>query len=223
MKTMRTFMMLASIVLAVATTAYAAGTQEAMEEAGPRQAELRVFMSFPRFQEQFEAYYEQFAARVLAEEGTEVNVKLEMPNAEQANQILKTRLASNDAPDVYTLHAIADIPTFYRAGYLTDLSDQPFADDLFDGVRTTVTYEDKVVALPLESLAWGYLYNRDMFAEYGLEPARTLDEMQDLVTTLNDAGETQAGYTLTLEKPDCLQDVAAEAQGAPPRELGDHR
>jgi raffinose/stachyose/melibiose transport system substrate-binding protein len=178
--------MLLIFVFATPAALVATGSEEAAD--GPREAELRVFMSFPRFQEQFEAYFEQFSAQELERSGTDVTVKLEMPNAEQADQILKTRLASNDAPDVFTLHAIANIPEFYRAGYLSDLSDQPFVDDLLDGVRTTVTHDGKVVALPLESLAWGYLYNRDLFAELGLEPARTLDEMEAVVARVSQAG-----------------------------------
>ncbi len=188
MKTLR-ITAVALFILAITTGAFATGRQETAET-GPRQAELRVFMSFPRFQDQFESYYEQFSQKILQEQGTDVRVRLEMPQAEQANQILKARLASNDAPDVYTLHAIADIPTFYRAGYLADLSDEPFVANLFDGVRTTVTYDGRVVALPLESLSWGYLYNRDIFADLGLEPPRTIAEMEAVIAALDNANVT---------------------------------
>lgn len=172
-----------------AVPGFAAGEKEQSPETkGPREVELKVFMSFPRFQNQFEAYFEQFRQKQLEENNIDVTIKLEMPNVEQADQILKTRLASNDAPDLFTLHAIADIPTFYEAGYLSDLSDQPFAEDLFDGVRKTVTYDSKVVALPLESLAWGYLYNKKIFAEYNLEPPRTIAEMRQVVSRLQAEG-----------------------------------
>ena len=188
MKRTNGIVVLVLLLVMVAAHGFAAGQGEATEETGPRQVELKVFMSFPRFQDQFEAYFEQFRQEQLAENNVDVRIKLEMPNAEQADQILRTRLASNDAPDLYTLHAIADIPTYYQAGYLADLSDQPFADDLLEGVRNTVTYDSKVVALPLESLAWGYLYNKDIFAEHGLTPPRTLSEMRAVVDTLNEAG-----------------------------------
>ncbi|GAE04478.1 ABC-type sugar transport system, periplasmic binding protein ycjN [Paenibacillus sp. JCM 10914] len=108
-----------------------------------------------------------------------------MPNSDQAKQILQTRLSSNDAPDIYTLHAIADIPTYYEAGYLSDLTDQPFVNELFDSVKQTVTYNEQVVALPMESLSWGYLYNKEIFADLGLTPPQTLDEMKEVVNTLN--------------------------------------
>ncbi len=163
-----------------------------------RNVELRVFMSFPRFRDQFEAYFEQFKAYQLEQNNINVTIKLEMPPGDQANQILRTRFAAGDAPDVYTLHAIADIPTFYKAGYMVDLSGAEFASNLFDGVKTTVTYDGKVVALPLESLAWGYLYNRDIFARHGLTPPRTIAEMRHVVDTLNAAG--QAPFVLAFQE-----------------------
>ncbi|MCF7947785.1 MAG: extracellular solute-binding protein [Spirochaetia bacterium] len=182
-----------------AVHSFAAGEKEQSSQAeGPREVKLKVFMSFPRFQEQFEDYFEEFSRQQLEENNIDVSIKLEMPNVEQADQILKTRLASNDAPDLYTLHAIADIPTFYEAGYLSDLSDQPFADDLFEGVRKTVSYDSKVVALPLESLAWGYLYNKDIFAEHNLKPPRTIAEMEKVIASLEKAG--RAPFLLAFQE-----------------------
>lgn len=155
-----------------------------------REVELNVFMSFPRFQEQFETYFDLFEQKMLEEENIRVTVNLEMPSSDNAQQLLQARLSSNDAPDVYTLHAIADIPDYYEAGYLEDLSDAAFTNTVFDSVLESVTYDDKVVALPLESLAWGYLYNKDMFETYDLTPPQTLDEMETVVNTLNTNGET---------------------------------
>ncbi|MFC5401453.1 ABC transporter substrate-binding protein [Cohnella soli] len=139
--------------------------------------DLKVFMSFPRFKDQFDKYFEQFKAKELAEKNIDVTIKLEMPNPDQAKQILETRLASNDAPDLFTLHA-NDIPTYYNAGYLDDISSQPAIATLYDSVKKTVTYDGKVVGLPLESLSWGYLYNQKIFQDLGIQPPQTLDEMK---------------------------------------------
>ena len=154
-------------------------------EEGPEEVELKVFMSFPRFREQFEDYFDQFSAKVLEEDNIKLTINLEMPSSDTAGQLLKARLASNDAPDVFTLHAIADIPDYYEAGYLEDLSDQPFVDVVYESVLDSVSIDNKVVAVPMESLAWGYLYNKDIFAEYSLTPPTTLAEMQTVVNTLN--------------------------------------
>ena len=155
-------------------------------KAEPQKVELKVFMGFPRFKDQFEQYFEQFKAKELAEKNIDVTIDLEMPNPDQAKQILQTRLASNDAPDLFTLHA-NDIPTYYNAGYLSDITDQPAIGTLYDSVKNTVTIDGKVVALPLESLSWGYLYNKKIFADNGLTPPQTLDEMQAAVDKLKAA------------------------------------
>lgn len=152
---------------------------------------LKVFVAQPRLKEHYDKYIEQFKAKEKAEKNIDVNVQLEMPPADNAPQILKTRLASNDAPDVFALHAVNEIPPFSKAGYLEDLSGQPFVDKLLDSVKPSVTDSSgKVVAVPLETLSWGYLYNKDIFEEQGLEVPTTLSEMKAVVEKLNSAGIT---------------------------------
>ncbi|MDQ0172578.1 ABC transporter substrate-binding protein [Paenibacillus tundrae] len=152
---------------------------------------LKIFVAQPRLKEHYDKYIEQFKAKEKAEKNIEVNVQLEMPPADNAAQILKTRLASNDAPDVFALHAVNEIPPFSKAGYLEDLSGQPFVDKLLDSVKPSVTDSSgKVVAVPLETLSWGYLYNKDIFEEQGLEVPTTLTEMKAVVEKLKSAGIT---------------------------------
>lgn len=183
MKKLVTFLFVIGVLLTL-------GACEITSTDGAEEVELKVFMSFPRFREQFEDYFDDFAQKVLEEDDIKLSINLEMPSSDTAGQLLKARLASNDAPDVFTLHAIADIPSFYEAGYLEDLSDQPFVDTVYDSVIDSVTYDGKVLALPMESLAWGYLYNKDIFDAYDLTPPMTLSEMETVVDTLNQNDET---------------------------------
>lgn len=181
---MKKLFLLSALVLSAFTLTACKGSDDV------REVELDVFMSFPRFQEQFEDYFDLFTAKMLEEENIKVTINLEMPSSDTAQQLLQARLSSDDAPDIFTLHAIADIPDYYVAGYLDDLSDAEFVDVVYDSVLDSVTIDNKVVALPLESLAWGYLYNKDMFAEYNLTPPTTLAEMETVVSTLTANDET---------------------------------
>ncbi|HZG56461.1 ABC transporter substrate-binding protein [Paenibacillus sp.] len=164
----------------------AAAEQPAAAEPA-KEVKLKVMLGHPRFKEQFERYFEQFKAKELAEKNIAVTIELEMPNPDQAKQVLQARLASNDAPDIFDVHA-NDLSTYYKAGYLEDLSAQPFVASLYDGVKQQVTLDGKVVALPLESLSWGYLYNKKIFADHGITPPQTLDEMKAAVEKLKAAG-----------------------------------
>ncbi|GGG14332.1 ABC transporter substrate-binding protein [Paenibacillus albidus] len=152
---------------------------------------LKMFIAQPRFKEHYDKYIADFVAKEKADKNIDVSVQLEMPTADNASQILKTRLASNDAPDIFAIHAVNEIPSYYKAGYLEDLSDQPFAGKLLDSVKPSVTTTDgKVVALPLETLSWGYLYNKTIFTEHGLTPPTTLTEMKAVVEKLKAANVT---------------------------------
>lgn len=154
------------------------------------QVELKVFIGQPRFKEQYETYIDQFVAKQKEEEGRDVTVKLELPSVNEADELLKTRLASGDSPDVFALHAVNDIPVYDKAGYLEDLSNEPFVEKLYDTVSPAVTKDDRVLAVPLETLQWGYIYNKDLFKKHGVELPTTLEEMKAVVKKFEDAGVT---------------------------------
>ncbi|KAF6582471.1 raffinose/stachyose/melibiose transport system substrate-binding protein [Paenibacillus jamilae] len=146
---------------------------------------LKMFIAQPRLKEHYDKYINAFVAKEKKDKNIDVTVQLEMPPADNAAQILKTRLASNDAPDVFALHAVNEIPPFYKAGYLEDLSGQPFVSKLMDSVKPSVTTQDgKVVAVPLETISWGYLYNKKIFKDLDLKPPGTLTEMKAVVEKL---------------------------------------
>jgi len=150
--------------------------------------ELNVMMSLPRFMDQWEDFATQFE-EMMTQEGVEVRVMLEMPAPGQFESILQTRLSGNDAPDLFTIHA-NNIPVYYNAGHLVDLSNQPFVPNVVEGVRGTITYENKVVAVPLENTAWGLLYNKAIFAEFNIEIPETLDDLRAVVDILNENNVT---------------------------------
>ncbi|MEV5025212.1 ABC transporter substrate-binding protein [Paenibacillus sp. LPE1-1-1.1] len=178
---------LASLMLILSLSACGSNnTASTGVEKNTQKVELKVQIGSPRFKEQFEKYFEQFKAKELAEKNIAVTIDLEMPNPDQAKQVLQARLASNDAPDIFDVHA-NDLSTYDRAGYLEDLTSQPAAETLYDTVKNTVMNDGRIIALPLESLSWGYLYNKKIFSELGLTPPQTLDEMKEVVEKLNKA------------------------------------
>ncbi len=163
-------------------------TAVAVAEA-PREAELNIMMSFPQYMEQWETYASQFEAKMLAEQNIKVSVNIEMPSSDQYDNVLQARLAGDDAPDLYTLHC-NNIGLYNKAGYLTDLTAQPLSAKLYENVRATVSVDGKVMAVPLESMAWGVLYNKDIFEAAGVAVPGTLTELKAVCETLKAKGYT---------------------------------
>lgn len=155
----------------------------------PREAELNIMMSFPQYMDQWETYAKQFEEKMLAEENIKVTVNLEMPSFDQYESILQARLSGGDAPDLYTLHC-NNLATYNDAGYLYDLSGEALADVIYENVKQTVTIDGKLLAVPIESQAWGVLYNKAIFEECGLKAPDTLSDLESICETLKAKGYT---------------------------------
>jgi len=161
----------------------------AMAATTPREAELNIMMSFPQYMDQWQTYVEQFEAKMLAEENVKVKVTLEMPSSDQYESVLQARLAGDDAPDLYTLHS-NNISLYNKAGHLTDLSNEPLSAKIYENVKATATIDGKLLAVPIESQAWGVLYNKTIFEECGLTPPNTLTELKAVCEALKAKGYT---------------------------------
>ncbi len=159
------------------------------EGSGPKQVELKIFISQPRFRKQYTVYLNQFADQYKNQTGVEVTYNLEMPD-ENNSQLLRTRFASEEGIDVFSCHAINELPEYTKAGYTEDLSSQPFVNLLLDNIKPVITIDGKVRAVPLESLFWGIVYNKKIFDELNIKPALTISELKDNVKKIKAAGYT---------------------------------
>jgi raffinose/stachyose/melibiose transport system substrate-binding protein len=154
-----------------------------------RRVELTIMMSFPQYMDQWEKYCRQFESRIRIEEKIDLKINLEMPSSDQYVSVLQTRLTGNTAPDLYTLHC-NDIGTYTKAGHLADLSGEELAKKIYENVKETVTIDGKLMAIPIESQAWGVLYNKDIFADAGVNPPETLEDLKLVCKKLIDKGYT---------------------------------
>ncbi|CAK4852196.1 unnamed protein product [Aphanomyces euteiches] len=101
--------------------------------------------------------------------------------------VLKAKLASNSAEDVFW-HQNAMVP-FGNAGYLADLSDQPWVSDMNDPAKSASSYKGKIVAAAWDTQGWGMFYNKKVFADLGLSGTpKTFAEFVDIAQKAKDAG-----------------------------------
>ena len=169
-------------VLAASTVLGSAMTVQAAD------VELNIMMSFPQYMDQWEDYCGKFEEK-MKEEGVDVKINLEMPSSDQYDSVLQTRLTGDDAPDLFTIQA-NNIGNYAGAGYLADLTDTEAIAKVYENVKETVTYDGKVMALPIESTAWSVLYNQEMFEDAGVEVPQTFDELKAVSEALEAKGYT---------------------------------
>jgi ABC-type glycerol-3-phosphate transport system substrate-binding protein len=131
-----------------------------------------------------------------------ITIKFENVPAEQAAQVLTTRIAGNNAPDVAYVNA-SDTTDYASRGAVVDLtdyierSDVVDPDDYVDAFKTFVTYEDKLWGLPVDGETTGLFYRTDLFEAAGIDgPPKTWDEFEADAAALTDESKGQYGYEL---------------------------
>jgi multiple sugar transport system substrate-binding protein len=131
-----------------------------------------------------------------------ITIKFENVPAEQAGQVLTTRIAGNNAPDVAYVNA-SDTADYAARGAAVDLtdyisrSDVVKPDDYVDAFKTFVTYDDKMWGLPMGGETTGLFYRTDLFKAAGIDhPPTTWEEFEADAEALTDESKNQYGYEL---------------------------
>ncbi|WP_328869278.1 extracellular solute-binding protein [Streptomyces sp. NBC_00287] len=110
-----------------------------------------------------------------------VKVRHTTSGADQYQQQIRTQLSSGTAPDVMSVWPGNGNPaaTYVLAepGYLRDLSDQPWAAELPDAIKTVAQYEGKTYNAVFGQNGIGAVYNQQAMEKAGLTPPDTWTEL----------------------------------------------
>jgi len=97
-------------------------------------------------------------------------------------------------PDIGCLNYNFEISRYVERGALSDLGDMPEADRILPELKplidVTATYPGRTSVLPYSLMAAAVLYNRQIFAQQGLQPPTTWDEFVAVCDALTAAGIT---------------------------------
>jgi len=157
----------------------------------------------------------------------DVTIEFELKTFEQIQQTAQMILNTDEVPDVMEINkGNATAGLYASQGLLTDLTDvaaeRGWNDLLGTSLQTTARYDERGImgSGPLYGITtYGEFvmvyYNKDMFAEYGLEVPTTLDEFEAVADAFVEAGiipislgassvwpQTQNFYELALYEAD---------------------
>lgn len=119
-------------------------------------------------------------------------VKVTLTSVPDAGTVLKTRIANGEAPDVINIYPQnADFKGWAADGQFVDLTDESdILGNLNDGAAEAYAVDDKIYNVPLTTNVSGIYYNKDAFAELGIEVPKSLAEFQEIVKKIKDDGQT---------------------------------
>jgi raffinose/stachyose/melibiose transport system substrate-binding protein len=185
-------LMLLVLVLSACTSGEEVVDEDTSEEV-VEDVTLRVLIhQNPPMVEFVEAFNDAFMER-----HPNVTVDLSVVNANDLSTVTQTRLTANDV-DVIDMFAFTNAAepymvnveppnwqTLIEAGYLLDLTGQPFVDNYFESaIADAGTYDGKVYQVNLGTVSYsGIYYNKDLFNEYGVEVPTTWDGLVEACET----------------------------------------
>lgn len=132
----------------------------------------------------------------LAAQETGVKIELEKLPDEQGVTVIKTRLATNDVPDILGYYAGANLKSINPEQQFLDLSDQAWANDIIDVEKNVISVDGKLYGSPSGTINMGgVVYNKKVYSELGLEIPVTWQELLDNCEKIKAAGKVPFAYT----------------------------
>ncbi|MAS36286.1 MAG: hypothetical protein CL610_19940 [Anaerolineaceae bacterium] len=165
--------------------------------AATAQTTLRVLTwQNPPMVEWLEEFNEQFTAE------TGINVDYSVVNASEVGTVTQTRLSAGDIDVIAFLNSFANRvqpymagvnppswQTIIDAGLLLDLTDQAFLENYESVAIQDSSYNDQVYSVPVgRTIYGGIYYNKDIFAEFGVEVPTTWDDLVAACETFTNEG-----------------------------------
>ncbi|QJD87368.1 extracellular solute-binding protein [Cohnella herbarum] len=122
-----------------------------------------------------------------------VTINTEVLENEQYKNKLKVLSASNDLPDVGFTWAAGFMEPYVKGNMFTSLDDLlqgDLKDKFVAGTTDGYAFDGKTYGLPVELNIVPVYYNKEIFSQNNLQPPQTLDELKNIIKTLNDKGVT---------------------------------
>ena len=117
-----------------------------------------------------------------------VSIDLEVLSNEQYKDKIKVLSTSEGLPDVGMTWAAGYMEPYVEGNMYASLDDAIEKDDFVSGTTEAFAVDDKTYGLPLELNISTIFYNKEIFEEYGLEEPQTLEELNEVVASLNENG-----------------------------------
>jgi raffinose/stachyose/melibiose transport system substrate-binding protein len=196
---MKRFLLLTALTLVSAGLLFAAGSQEAGQAgqsegdgAAQETVELNFFQNKPYLDEAYGEFAEDFQA-----EYPNVEVVIETIGGGTSWQtILRGKFAADEGPDIFLVEGIGQYETWSE--FIADLSGEDFTETAQPFALEGMNIDGRQRGMPVNVEGYGYIYNKDIFDEVGIEELpTTLSELEAVAQQIQDAGYTPfaTGYS----------------------------
>ncbi|MDB5615638.1 MAG: putative transporter [Devosia sp.] len=120
----------------------------------------------------------------------EINVEFSPLGPTEYNSAVGAKLEAGTAGDLITCRPFDLALAQFNAGYLAPLNDLPGIENFSAVAKSAWTTDDGATTfcVPMASVIHGFIYNKDIFAELGLEVPKTEDEFFAVLDAIKQDG-----------------------------------
>jgi raffinose/stachyose/melibiose transport system substrate-binding protein len=118
------------------------------------------------------------------------DIDIEQTNVPDPARILSTRMTSNDTPEVFSSWPNDSWRTQVKEGYVMDLSGLSALNRIRDDARDYCKVNGRDYIIPISYNTMSVIYNKDIFAKYGLSSPKNWAELMNICQTLKNNGVT---------------------------------
>ena len=119
------------------------------------------------------------------------SVDIQVSPDDQYPNVVKTKLASGDGPDIYMCPTGLQMDVYFPDKYAADLSNEPWVSQITDFMKPGVTKDGKVVSMSIWGAdGWGLMYDSQLLTKYGIKAPTTYTEFTAACDTLKKNGIT---------------------------------
>ncbi|MCL6571287.1 MAG: ABC transporter substrate-binding protein [Bacillus sp. (in: Bacteria)] len=148
-------------------------------------SEDKVTVDVFQYKVEFKTQFEDLIAKYEKENpDVKINVKT-VGGGNDYGASVKASFSSGDEPDIFNVGGPSQVEE-YR-DYLADMSDTKAAKAALDGTLASVIDGDEILGLPFNQEGYGYIYNKSVFKEAGINPEEILsyEDLEKAVKTLD--------------------------------------
>lgn len=167
-----------------AASAAATATPEPSAEPTPDPRNDAFTLTVSYWVESANGYYEAVVNK-FKETYPNAAVELNLLPGDKYADMLNTKLAAGDGYDVMFTQ---QTQVYAKAGYIADLSDQPWVDRMIDTNKTLNSYNGKIYGASIGASSFGAFYNKKIFNDLGLSVPTTWDEFLAICEAIKAAG-----------------------------------
>ncbi|GHD69191.1 ABC transporter substrate-binding protein [Jeongeupia chitinilytica] len=121
----------------------------------------------------------------------DVKVKFVPTAPTEYDSSLQTRLTGGTAGDLITCRPFDKSLDLFKKGYLESLNGKPGMQNFPDSAKVAWETDDGKTSfcMPMGAVMHGFLYNKKIFQELGVQPPKTIDEFHKVLEAAKKAGK----------------------------------